>query len=73
MVDWSACPEVERDPARVGGAWVFRGSRIPVAALLDNLKDGAQLQEFVEWFPGVTPEQARAVLEFATRGGLITA
>lgn len=67
MIDWSTCPAVERDPQRVSGAWVFRGTRVPVAALFQNLEDGAQLSDFLEWFPGVTREQARWVLEHATR------
>lgn len=40
MIDWSSCPAVERDPDRVSGAWVFRGTRVPVAALFENLEDG---------------------------------
>jgi uncharacterized protein (DUF433 family) len=56
-----------RDPARVSGAWVFRGARIPVAALFENLEDGAQVADFVRWFPGVTAEQFRAVLEHAAQ------
>ena len=67
MIDWSSCPVVERDAQRVSGAWVFRGTRVPVAALLENLEDGAQVSQFVEWFPGVTLEQTRAVLEHAAR------
>ena len=65
MSDWSSCPAVERDSERVSGAWVFRGTRVPVAALFENLEDGAQVTQFVEWFPGVTLQQARAVLEHA--------
>lgn len=65
MIDWSTCPAVERDPEYVSGAWVFAGTRVPVAALFKNLEDGAQRAEFVEWFPGVTVEQARRVLEHA--------
>jgi uncharacterized protein (DUF433 family) len=65
MIDWSACIAVERHPDRLGGAWVFRGTRVPVTALFENLADGAQIEEFVSWFPGVTAEQARAVLEHA--------
>ncbi|HTT83644.1 MAG TPA: DUF433 domain-containing protein [Rhizomicrobium sp.] len=65
MIDWSSCAAVERDPARVSGAWVFRGTRVPVAALFQNLEDGAQLSDFLAWFPGVTREQARRVLEHA--------
>jgi uncharacterized protein (DUF433 family) len=44
---------------------VFRGTRVPVTALFENLEDGAQLSDFVRWFPGVTVDQARVVLEHA--------
>ncbi|MDH4329710.1 MAG: DUF433 domain-containing protein [Nitrospira sp.] len=67
MIDWSSCPAVERDPERVSGAWVFRGTRVPVTALFQNLEDGAQVSDFIVWFPGVTLEQVRAVLEHAAR------
>ena len=70
MIDWSTCPAVERDPERVSGAWVFRGTRVPVAALFENLEDGALVSQFVDWFPGVTIEQVRAVLEHAARSAL---
>lgn len=60
---WAGCNAVEQDPQRVSGAWVFCGTRVPVAALFENLEDGVSLMEFVELFPGVTQEQARAVLE----------
>lgn len=67
MIDWSSCHSVERDPQRVSGAWVFRGTRVPVRALFENLEDGAPLLEFIEWFPDVTLQQARTVLEHAVR------
>lgn len=67
MIDWTTCTAVERDPVRVSGTWVFRGTRVPVTALFENLEDGAQVDEFVDWFPDVTLEQARAVLEHAAR------
>lgn len=67
MIDWSSCSAVEQDPSRVSGAWVFRGTRVPLAALFENLEDGASVQDFVQWFPGVSPEQVRAVLEHAAR------
>ena len=70
MIDWSTCSAVEQDPDRVSGAWVFRGTRVPVAALFENLEDDASLHQFVEWFPGVTLEQARTVLEHAARSSL---
>jgi uncharacterized protein (DUF433 family) len=50
---WESSAEVECDPAKVGGAWVFRGTRVPVAALFENLREGASIEEFLEWFPGV--------------------
>jgi len=65
MFDWNQCPVVEREPARVSGAWVFRGTRVPVKALFENLEAGARVDDFLEWFPGVTREQVLAVLTFA--------
>jgi uncharacterized protein (DUF433 family) len=65
MSDWSSCTAVERSSDKVSGAWVFRGTRVPVKALFENLEDGATVDQFLEWFPGVTREQALAVLEFA--------
>ena len=67
MIDWSSCPAVERDSERVSGAWVFRGTRIPVTTLFQNLDDGAHVANFMDWFPGVTLAQVRAVLEHAAR------
>lgn len=67
MIDWSTCISVERDPQRVCGAWVFCGTRVPVSALFENFEDGAKITEFIEWFPGVSCEQARDVLEHAAR------
>lgn len=65
--DWSSCPEVERMPGKVSGAWVFTGTRIPLYALYDNLACGATVSDFVEWFPGVDEQQVRAVLEHEAR------
>lgn len=73
MIDWSSCTAVESDPSRVSGAWVFRGTRVPVAALFENLEDGASVYDFVQWFPGVTVEQVRAVLEHAARSSTAVA
>lgn len=67
MLDWTTCPAVERDPAKLSGAWAFRGSRVPVSALFENLEGGATVEQFLEWFPGVAREQAEAVLEHAAR------
>ena len=65
MRDWSQCTAVERTPGKVSGAWVFRGTRVPVRALFENLEGGARIEDFLEWFPGVTREQVLAVLRHA--------
>ena len=54
---------IERNPAKVSGQWVFRGTRVPLSALFENLKDGATIDQFLEWFPGVKREQVIAVLD----------
>ena len=63
MIDWSTCSAVEQDPEKVSGSWVFRGTRVPVVALFENLEGGASVEDFLSWFPGVTREQVEAVLE----------
>jgi len=65
MLDWSECPAVERFPGKVSGAQLFRGTRVTVSALFENMEDGATVGQFLEWFPGVTRQQAQGVLEFA--------
>ena len=64
-MDWSTCTAVERDPEKVSGSWVFRGTRVPVVALFENLEGGASVDDFLSWFPGVSREQVEAVLECA--------
>jgi uncharacterized protein (DUF433 family) len=55
---------VERSPDMLSGAWRFRGTRVPVAALFENLRDGATVADFLAWFPGVTRDQVEEVLDF---------
>lgn len=66
-MDWSLCPEVERTQGKVGGAWVFVGTRVPVKALFENIEGGATVEEFLAWFPGVGRAQVDAVLAHAQR------
>ena len=49
MMDWSTCIAVERDPEKVGGSWVFRGTRVPVVALFENLEGGASVEDFLSF------------------------
>ena len=53
-------------PWKGSGAWVFRGTRLPVATVFENLEDGMTIEEVMEQFD-VTREQIQAVLEFAAR------
>ena len=55
---------LERDLDKVSGAWLFRGTRIPVSALFENLKDGASIDQFLEWFPGATRHQIEALRDY---------
>ena len=65
MLDWSNCAAVERVPGKVSGAWLFKGTRVPVAALFENIEGGATVDDFLEWFPGVGRQQVEAVLKHA--------
>jgi uncharacterized protein (DUF433 family) len=67
VLDWEACAAVERLPGKVSGEWLFRGTRVPVKALFENLEAGARVDDFLEWFPGVTREQVEVVLRHAER------
>jgi len=67
MLDWTECKSVERVPGRVSGAFVFKGTRLPVATLFENLEAGATVSDFLEWYEGVTREQVIDVLRHAER------
>jgi uncharacterized protein (DUF433 family) len=67
-MNWTLCTSVERDPEKVSGSWVFRGTRVPVAALFENLEDGASIEDFLSWFPGVSKEQVLDVLKYTVQG-----
>jgi len=66
-LDWSQCPAVESISGKVSGAWVFRNTRMPVAAVFENLEDGVTIDELVELYAGLTRDHVKAVLEFAAR------
>jgi uncharacterized protein (DUF433 family) len=58
---------VESVAGKASGAWVFRGTRIPVAAVFENLEDGLTVNEIVEMFDALKQEQVKAVLDFAAQ------
>ena len=73
MINWSNCEVVESTKERVSGSLVFAGSRVPIAALFENLEDGITAQEFTEIFPGIKLEQVKAVLDFVAKNSLYAA
>jgi uncharacterized protein (DUF433 family) len=66
-LDWSQCPAVESVPEKLGGAWVFHNTRMPVAAVFENLQDGITIDELVDLYARLTPDQVKTVLDFAAR------
>ena len=70
-LDWSQCPAVESIPGKRSGAWVFRGTRMPVSTVFENLQD-MSIDELIEEF-GVAREQVEAVLQFVAASAEVPA
>ena len=66
QLDWSQCPAVESIPGKVSGAWVMKGTRMPVQTIFENLEAGLSVKELTEVFD-VTEQEVKAVLRFATQ------
>jgi len=66
-LDWSQCSAVESVPGKLSGAWVLKGTRMPVSAIFENLEAGASIDDIMNWFDGLDREQVKAVIEFAAR------
>ena len=73
MIDRPKEAAVESAPGKIGGTWVFRGSRVPVSALFENLEDDVDVGQFVQWFPGVSDAQVREVLEYVAESSKLSA
>ena len=58
-LDWSQCPAVESVPGKVSGAWVFKGTRLPVATVIENLED-LSIDEVMEQFDVTRADHSRA-------------
>jgi uncharacterized protein (DUF433 family) len=67
MIDWTACPDVERTPGKVSGAWCVKGTRIPVQAILDNAAD-ATAEEIATEIYDLPLEVVRRILAYASQG-----
>jgi uncharacterized protein (DUF433 family) len=66
-LDWSQCPAVESIAEKMSGAWVLKGTRMPVSAILENIEAGANGEDVLQWYEGLDREQVEAVIEFAVR------
>jgi uncharacterized protein (DUF433 family) len=66
-IDWSECSAVESVPGKLSGAWVLKGTRMPVSAIFDNLEAGANIDDLMDWFDGLDREQVKQVIHFAAR------
>jgi len=58
---------VESVPGKVSGAWVLKGTRMPVSAIFENIESGASIDDIMQWYEGLDREQVKAVIEFAVR------
>jgi len=68
MLDWSHCPDVERIPGKVSGAWLVVGTRIPADAVIDNAEDGFTAEQIVgEIYPTLPLDRARRIIDFASK------
>jgi len=63
---WIDCLAVERSSDKMSGAWLFRGTRVPISSLFENLRDGATIEEFLDWFPRVERWHVETVLDHET-------
>ena len=66
-LDWSQCAAVESVPGKLSGAWVLKGTRMPVSAIFENLEAGANIDDLMEWFDGLDRDQVKEVIHFAVR------
>jgi uncharacterized protein (DUF433 family) len=64
-MDWSLCPDAERIPGKVSGAWLVKGTRIPVQAVVDNADDFSPEQIAAEIYDGLPVDRARRIIAFA--------
>jgi uncharacterized protein (DUF433 family) len=66
-LDWSQCEAVESVPGKMSGAWVLRGTRMPVSAIFENIAAGANIDDLMDWFDGLDRQKLKEVIEFAAK------
>ena len=61
---------VETNPEVLSGTPVFKGTRVPVQTLIDYLKAGESIEDFLDGFPSVSRAQAEGFLQIALESAL---
>ena len=51
------------DPEILGGAPVFKGTRVPIKTLFEYIENDYSVEEFLECFPSVSRDLVNKVLE----------
>jgi uncharacterized protein (DUF433 family) len=64
---WSECAAVGRAPGALSAEWLFKGTRVPVRAVLENLGRNARVDDFLAWFRGRDARTGRACARHAGR------
>ncbi len=66
VITWAACPVLESDPEKMGGEWVFRGTRVPYSLILDEISNSS-VDEIVDLYPTIKRQQVLDFLEFVAK------
>ena len=66
IINWAACPVLESVPGKMGGAWVFRGTRVPYTIVLDNISD-MSVSEIANSYPTLRRDQIVSFLDFVAQ------
>ncbi len=66
VLDWSACPLVERVPGKVGGVPILKHSRVQADSIVENFESGSPVEEISENF-AIPEDTIRAVLSYAAQ------
>ena len=67
VLNWDDCPAVSRSPDVMSGALVFKNSRLPIDTLFGNLEAGATIDDFLDWYEGVSKKQVQDVIQFVMK------
>ena len=64
-MDWADCPDVERIPGKVSGAWVVKGTRIRADDVVANADQRTPEQIVAEIYPSLPLDRAKRIVAYA--------